>query len=882
MKLKHLIMVSLIMAIITIGAVSAADDADALAVEDQTEDTIDSSVEEVDVIADEDDDMGEGDDTGYDDYFYDMIDVPRYVDYGGDKNITFTIADDAKGNLTVQTYNEEYEEDSFIFDETFNVVNGKAIIPLKSFKLGGHNLKFKYVGDYQNKVDNTFNNYYADEWSIFVYPAVISDYHYVENDLILKLSVPDDMTDIIHFKKESIDEWGEPALIEIANATPTDSQINLGKCEIGMKYLCIVIGDYKYTSPKISINVIDVNPVFELNATVEGDVLKSTGQVIKIERPDFLNSNFELLINDVKVPINIGYEEITFDASALSVGTNSYKLKFLGDGYFHPTEAAGTFNVVTSIIDIPETYDMGDNNDSIIIQLPKDATGKIIVKANGSEIYNEIIDMDEDSNGIYVDLMELPYGVSDIEVIVEGNYATTKTGKINASYEIYTSESVRYGGGEITVYVPDDVTGDVFLTIGGKEYKAEKVIRGGEYVFYVVQSPKDLSIGNHTVTIRYAGDKRYPAMTKNDIIEVVVEIILPTGTIDKNTEEISLVLPENANGALSIKIYKIIEGSYTLMVDKNITFDKGVARYSFKDFEFGKYVVYANYTGDDYQVNGLWDGGEDFTINPDFSYPEKMIEGDNEVISLNLPGKTGKLEIELDGEFVASVALVNGKASFSLSNYAAGEYVISIAYYDIYQDEEFGEQHDYYFKYIDLIVQKPAIKASNANVFYNAGTPYTVQITGIDKDLIKVGDKVTFKIGNKVIGTGKLDKNGYASIKITQNPGTYKITAIYKKASVTKTVKVKHIITLKKVTVKRSAKKLVIQATVKIGKKPVSNKKITLKFNGKKYTAKTSKKGVVKFTIKSKVLKKIKAGKKVTYQATYLKDTVKQTVKVKK
>ena len=91
----------------------------------------------MDVIADEDDDMGEGDDTGYDDYFYDMIDVPRYVDYGGDKNITFTIADDAKGNLTVQTYNEEYEEDSFIFDETFNVVNGKAIIPLKSFKLGG-------------------------------------------------------------------------------------------------------------------------------------------------------------------------------------------------------------------------------------------------------------------------------------------------------------------------------------------------------------------------------------------------------------------------------------------------------------------------------------------------------------------------------------------------------------------------------------------------------------------------------------------------------------------------------------------------------------------------------------------------------------------------
>jgi len=35
-------------------------------------------------------------------------------------------------------------------------------------------------------------------------------------------------------------------------------------------------------------------------------------------------------------------------------------------------------------------------------------------------------------------------------------------------------------------------------------------------------------------------------------------------------------------------------------------------------------------------------------------------------------------------------------------------------------------------------------------------------------------------------------------------------------------------------------------------------------------------------TIKSNVLNKLKVGKKVTYQATYLKDTVKKTVKVKK
>lgn len=89
-------------------------------------------------------------------------------------------------------------------------------------------------------------------------------------------------------------------------------------------------------------------------------------------------------------------------------------------------------------------------------------------------------------------------------------------------------------------------------------------------------------------------------------------------------------------------------------------------------------------------------------------------------------------------------------------------------------------------------------------------------------------------------------------------------------------------LTLKKVTVKKSAKKLVLTAKLTKGKTLIKGKKITFKFKGKTYKAKTNKKGIAKVTIKKSVLKKLKVGKKVKYQAKYGKLTKKVTVKVKK
>ena len=93
---------------------------------------------------------------------------------------------------------------------------------------------------------------------------------------------------------------------------------------------------------------------------------------------------------------------------------------------------------------------------------------------------------------------------------------------------------------------------------------------------------------------------------------------------------------------------------------------------------------------------------------------------------------------------------------------------------------------------------------------------------------------------------------------------------------------VKTSLLFKPVNVKKTAKKLVLQIVLKQGSKLLKGKKITFMFNGKKYTAKTNKKGIAKVIIKKKVLKKLKVGKKVKYRVSYGKIVAKKTVKVKK
>ena len=173
--------------------------------------------------------------------------------------------------------------------------------------------------------------------------------------------------------------------------------------------------------------------------------------------------------------------------------------------------------------------------------------------------------------------------------------------------------------------------------------------------------------------------------------------------------------------------------------------------------------------------------------------------------------------------------------------------------------------------------------AKNVVMYYYDGSKFQVKVIGDDGKAVGKNQVVFMKLNKKTYKV-KTNANGYAILKIpnTVKPGNYKLTTTYKGQTIKNTVKVKqNLKAKKKYTVKKSAKKLVIKATLKNGKKAVKSKKITLKIKGKTLKAKTSKKGIAKFTIKKNVIKKLKKGKTYTVKITYLKNTIKTKVKVK-
>jgi hypothetical protein len=588
------------------------------------------------------------------------------------------------------------------------------------------------------------------------------------------------------------------------------------------------------------------------------------------------------------------------DLDDLTLGEHTYEITYSGDKNHEKLTKTGTFTVKMS-------FDISIDDDDVLplmeryvidVDLPDDATGNVLINIGGNNYTSEVI------NG---SAKVIVTGLSEGEHVIVAKYSGDSkypSQEITRSFEIEGYRIiVEYDEDDIptsfTLLLPSDADGWLIVSneLEYSEYKRAPIEEGK---VKILVSDLGLSYGVYPLEIRYEQeDYKYDVSHEHVSLELKPKVDIIEDVLIGESSKVDIDVGD-AEGSIIIKINDEVFSTEEIKdgkVSVSIPSDK---------LNLGENIVTLEYQGDDLPENSFseYDGEVDdyvptkyyvYVTPKDLTIPDDFAADGSGNITLELPeGSSGNVNVYVDGELVSTTPVAGGTNTVPVSGLPTGNHNVRVEYED--------ENGQTYSTSNEVNVPKPepkmdiATPTDSTNPEFSISLPedatgsLIVTVDGKSYTADLVNGKATVSVpgledGNHNVTVKYTGDKNYAgftkntNVVVNTTPkkeDTKPAPAPAKKAD-------KITLKLKKVKkVKRSAKKLVIKATLKINGKAVKGKKLKFKFNKKTYTAKTNKKGVAKITVKKKVLKKLKAGKKVKIQVSYGKKTDKQKVKVKK
>lgn len=471
------------------------------------------------------------------------------------------------------------------------------------------------------------------------------------------------------------------------------------------------------------------------------------------------------------------------------------------------------------------------------------------------------------SNGTLKNVVVIPFEISkdisgyNITAVVDNQ----KIDLIKSNPTITATSQKIFVGSDVIVEIacPDDLLKNFTVIVNGNEYVG--VVNGSSAIAVI----PNLAVGNYTATVVYSGDERYFAKTiKTDV--KVLGIVMTAPNVEKyfsGEEKLNIVVTDtDGNPIANQNVTVSIDGTSTSAISNR----SGIATVNL-DLNVGTYTAIISLNSTTISANvtikttimssdmkKAYNSGVDFTATLFDKEGNRLA---NTTVKVKVGNKEYTITTDENGVLKLNKKLAVGTYIVSLTNPATLENATNT-----------------------VKIVKRLTGNKNIAMGYFDGTSYKVRAYDNNGNVVGANQIVKIKLNKKTYNV-KTNKNGYAILKIpnTVKPGIYAITATYKGMTVKNTVKVLQVLKSQKtVAAKKSAKKLVLKATLKKGKTAYKNKVVSFKFLGKTYKAKTNAKGIAQVTIKNNVISKLKVGKKYGVSITYLKDTIKTTVVAKK
>ena len=653
------------------------------------------------------------------------------VDYGNGFVIEATLTGvngaPLSGNVIVTVAGKEY---------AVKVTDGKGIATGDKLAAGTYGFAAVWAGDDNYNIVTENGDFKVNKVDSAIDVAV-SDIK-VGEDAVISVKLASDATGEVVITVNGEDYT---AAIENGVASVTVSDLKAGDYTVAVKYT----GDNNYNEATGSaeFSVLKITP--EMDVTVE-DIVFGEDLIVNAVLPVDATGEVVITVNgvDYHVAIENGVASVT--VSGLEAGDYTVAVKYAGDDNYNAAEVTKGVNVAKANPALNVIIDSVDYGNVFTINAvltgvnnaPLDTN--IIVTVNGK---NYIVAIVNGKGTFHADKLAAGSYNFNARFAGSNNYnEVSDSGKFNV-YKVdsaigITVKDINVGeDAVITVKLFSDATGELTVTVNGKDYTAN-VVNGRATV-----SVSDLKAGNYDVVAKYSGDNNYNAavatssftVSKVDsTMDVTVNDIVFGGNLI-----VDAVLPDDATGEVVITVNG---------VDYHVSIENGKATGTISGLAAGDYTVAIKYVGDDKYI------GVEVAENVNVAKAQPVLGvviadvnyGNGFVIEATL---TGVNSAPLSGNVIVTVAgkeytvkVTDGKGIFTGDKLAAGTYGFAAAWAGNDNYNAVVENGDFKVNKIDSTV---AVNADDIKVGENVTVTVNVP-TDATGDVIIIVDGVDYTV----------------------------------------------------------------------------------------------------------------------------------------
>ena len=549
------------------------------------------------------------------------------------------------------------------------------------------------------------------------------------------------------------------------SAKLTLSDLPAGVYYIEAKYNGNSIVTESYNSTKFTIDLIDSSIAVEAK-----DIKCGEEAVITATVTNGATGTVTFFVNGKTYVVDITDSVATLKIADLTTGDYPVFAYYNGDKYYKTSYNSTTFNVAklasTTTVNVS---DIKVGEDAVIsIAVPEITSGVVSVTV-GDAIYNVAV---VDGKGTLT-LSGLASGSYDVVAKFNGDdkyLASEDSAKFNvtklASTIDIAVDNIKVGeNAVISVALPEDATGDVIISVNGKNYTVMTKYGMANVTI------SDLANGTYSVDVFYNGDDIY-APIKNSTAFTVSKVSDYNMTVDiadivkGENATITVSVPEDGTGSVIVTI----NGT-----DYNGTVVNGTAKVIIPGLDEGSYKVVTFYTGDNKYdsmiVNGTITVNKNTRTTLIMDDVVKYFRGSQKLIAKLVDGfgnpiANATVYFTINGRVYAKITDENGMASMGIG-LVPNEYKVN-ALFNGTKDHDKSTANA-------TVTVKSTILGNDTTLYFLNGTKYVAKFLDSDGKAL-ANTTVKFNI-NGVFYTRVTDENGMASLNIRLDPNSYIITA---------------------------------------------------------------------------------------------------------